>query len=111
MFHPAKVQETIKTGRETAFLVETWDENVFTLSAADSLDVDAVGTDDVVLIDYYPDDSFDLPSPKQEVSAVLSDEKADTVWKRYRKLYEESRGQQTGQMQVPNQPFEGGYIG
>ncbi len=112
MFHPAKVQEKIDAGQETMFLVETWDENVFTLAADDDLDADAVDAEDVVLIDYYPDESFDLPSPRQVVSSVLDGEQADRIWERYREMFNESGGPQTAQMQVPNQqPFEGGYIG
>ncbi len=92
-------------------MVKTWDENVFTLAAAPELDDSRVAVDDVVLLDYYPDDAFDLPAPKQVVAAVLDGEKAESVWEKYRDLYENSKGQQTGQMQFPNQPFEGGYIG
>lgn len=112
MFHPAKVKEKIDAGQDTVFLVETWDENVFTLAAADDLEINAVDTDDVVLIDYYPDEAFDLPSPRQVVSAVLNGEEADRIWERYREMFNDSGGPQTAQMQFPNQqPFEGGYIG
>lgn len=111
MYHPAKIQEAIDAGDRMVFLVKTWDENTFTVDAADDLDDDAVETGDVVLLDYYPDESFDMPTPKQVVAAVLDEEQADEVWEKYRTMYENSQGQQTAPMQMPNQPFEGGYIG
>lgn len=111
MYHPARVVERIDTGQKTVFLVETWDENTFTLDAADDLDADSVGTDAVVLLDYYPDERFDIPTPRQVVATVVPDDQADDLWDRYRKLYEESPAEQTAPMQMPNQPFEGGYIG
>lgn len=111
MYHPAKVQEKIAAGTRTAFLVETWDENTFTVDVDDNVAVDTVSKGDVVLLDYYPDESFDMPTPRQVVSAVLEADQAERVWERYRDMYEESKGQQTAPMQLPNQPFEGGYIG
>jgi hypothetical protein len=111
MYHPAKVEEKISTGTATAFLVTTWDENTFTLGADDSLDTSGVAEGDVVLLDYYPDDRFEMPTPRQVVTAVLGDDQADRIWTKYKELYEQSQGQQTAPMQMPNQQFEGGYIG
>lgn len=111
MYHPAKVQEKIDVGSNTAFLVTTWDDNTFTVDVDDDVEVDNVAEDDVVLLDYYPNESFDLPTPRQVVSAVLNEEQAERIWEKYRELFEESKGQQTAPMQMPNQPFEGGYIG
>ncbi len=111
MYHPAKVQEKIDVGTTTAFLVTTWDENTFTVDADSDLDTADITEDDVVLLDYYPDDAFEMPTPRQVVAAVLEADQAERVWEKYRDMFEESQGQQTAPMQMPNQPFEGGYIG
>lgn len=111
MYHPAKVVEKIEAGTKTAVLVNTWDENTFTVDVDGDVSADDLSEDTVVLLDYYPDDRFEMPTPRQVVTAVLNGDQADRIWDRYEELYEESQGQQTAPMQMPNQPFEGGYIG
>lgn len=112
MYHPAKIREKITSNDETAFMVETWDENVFTVGAADSINPDNISEGTVVMLDYYPDEAFDMPTPKQVVAMVLDDEQGKQVWSKYRDLFEEQSQQQTAPVQqMPNAPFDGGYIG
>lgn len=112
MYHPAKVLERIDTGDGVVFLVETWDENTFTLNPATDLDTDAVEDRAIVLLDYYPDPDYDLPTAKQVVAAVLDEDQGERIWSRYKELYENAGGQQTAMMQpMGNNPFDGGYIG
>lgn len=111
MYHPAKVKEKIEADGKTVFLVETWDRNTFTLDTAPDLSPDDIGKDDVVLLDYYPDTAFDIPTPKQVVSTVLRGEQAERIWTFYDEFYEENAEQQTAGFQMPQKPFEGGYIG
>lgn len=113
MYHPAKVQEKIAAGTKTAFLVKTWDKNTFTIDAADDLNTGNVAEGDVVLLDYYPDPNFEMPTPRQVAVAKLDDEQADRIWETYEEMYEDSQAQQTAPMQAQGgqTPFEGGYIG
>lgn len=112
MYHPARVLQRIPVeAGGTAFLVETWDRNTFTVAAADELDADSVSPDDVVLLDYYPDDRFDVPTPRQVVAARLDEEAGKRIWEQYQQLFEESQQQQTAMMQQMPQQFDGGYIG
>ena len=110
MYHPAKVQEIIATSDGNKFFVETWDENAFTLDVGDGVDPDSIEQGAVVLLDYYPDPDYDLPTPKQVVAAVLDDEQGDRIWTRYKDLYEDAPNQQTA-MQMQQMPFDGNYIG
>ncbi len=110
MYHPAKVEWKIEASR-TAFLVETWDRNLFVLGVADDLDPNTVTEGDVVLLDYHPDPRFDVPTPRQVVAAVLDDEEAEAVWDRFQDAFEDAPEQQTAMMPMQNQQFEGGYIG
>ncbi|MDY6777733.1 MAG: hypothetical protein SVU32_03645 [Candidatus Nanohaloarchaea archaeon] len=110
MYHPAKVDQVVDA-TDGILRVTTWDRNTFTLAAAPDLDVDGVEEGDVVLLDYYPDESYDIPSPKQVVSHVLRGEKGEELWEDYEQLYEESQEQQTAMNPIPNQPFDGNYIG
>lgn len=112
MYHPAKVETVIETGDRPICVVETWDKNLFTVDVADDVDADQIETDRIVLLDYSADDRFEMPTPRQEVAAVLSDEQGQSIWERYKTVFQETQEQQTAMMQMPaNQPFDGGYIG
>lgn len=109
MYHPAKVEEIVD-GEPVVLVVSTWDDNTFTLDVADGLSVDAVEEGSIVLLDYYPDERFDMPTAKMVVSKLLDGEQGERVWERYREQFEETQQQQTAMLQQ-HQPFEGGYIG
>lgn len=111
MYHPAKVEHVVDADGPV-LMVETWDNNLFTLATADDIDAEDVAEGDVVLVDYYPREGLDLPSPKQEVSHVLDDEDGETVWETYEQSFEAGPEQQTGAMGgMPGQRFDGNYIG
>lgn len=112
MYHPAKIEDVVEAGGRPVCVVETWDKNLFTVDVADGVDTDRIAPDRIVLLDYSADDRFEVPTPRQEVAAVLSDEQGEQIWDRYKSVFQETQEQQTAMMQMPaNQPFDGGYIG
>lgn len=110
MYHPARVNDVIQTEDTPVFFVETWDGNAFTLAAKESLDTETIEENDIVLLDYYPDPDYDLPTAKQKVAAVLDDEEGDRIWEKYQEMQDEQQAQQTGPM-MQQTPFDGSYIG
>lgn len=110
MYHPARVKSVIETTDEPVFFVETWDGNAFTLAAKDGLETSQIEDDDIVLLDYYPDPDYDLPTAQQKVAALLDDEEGESIWDQYQDLYDDQQAQQTGPM-MQQTPFDGNYIG
>lgn len=111
MYHPARVHRIIPTSDEPVFFVKTWDGNAFTLAASDSLNPTTVSEDDIVLLDYYPNPEYDIPTARQTVAAVLDDEEGEQIWDEYQTMYDEQQAQQTGPMMQQQSPFEGNYFG
>ncbi|MDY6771609.1 MAG: hypothetical protein SV186_06690 [Candidatus Nanohaloarchaea archaeon] len=112
MYHPAKVEQVIDAEDGPVLMVQTWDQNTFTVNTADRIQAADVAEGDVVLLDYYPDEQYDMPKPKQIASHVLDGEEAEAVWETYEQQFEAAPDQATGmQQQVPQQAFDGNYIG
>ena len=115
--HPGEVLEVLRpedndiksADEDTLATLRMWDENILTLVVAPKISKE-IKVGDKVLVDYRP---LEVPTSanapmiaRQMVTKVIKGKRADTIWKEYKKFFEQQRQRQT---QTPR-PQES-YIG
>ncbi len=117
--HPGEVLEIIRPGdsdiksadEDTLATLRMWDDNILTLVVDPKISSN-VSIGNKVLVDYRP---VELPTnanmpviAKQRISKVLKGKRAETIWKEYRKVFEQQTQRQS-QTAVQRPPES--YIG
>ena len=116
--HPAEVLEIFKPSdkdiksadEDTLATLKMWDDNILTLVVDPKL-ASAISIGDKVLVDYRP---FEMPKnsatpiiARQFVSKVLKGKRAESVWKEYRKFFEQQRQKPQTVIQRPQESYIG----
>ncbi len=116
--HPGEVLEifrptdsdTKSADEDTLATLRMWDDNILTLVVEQKISSE-VNVGDKVLVDYRPVQVPSNPNTpviaKQAISKVIKGKRAESMWKEYRKFFEQQRQRQ--QTVVPR-PAES-YIG
>ena len=103
----SKDEDVISSNKSTQIMVKMWDENLFTFTASPNLE-GKIKSDDIVLVDYHLLNKFDIPIPRAIITKVLRKNKAERIWKEYKKRYEKMKKQKptSPQLAIPER-----YIG
>lgn len=106
--HPGEVMAVFRpddkdvksSDNDTLATVKMWDENIFTLVVASSI-ASEIKQGDKVLIDYRPYNVSTADKPaivqKQLVAKIIKGERAESVWKEYKRWYSVQKQKATQQ--------------